>query len=59
MMQTMSQREDDTTPEAAAVKVAPRENSAVPSSLANPPDKVPTAYIPACGALCDAFWWAR
>jgi hypothetical protein len=19
----------------------------------------PTAYIPACGTLCDAFWWAR
>jgi hypothetical protein len=18
-----------------------------------------TAYIPACGTLCDAFWWAR
>jgi hypothetical protein len=19
----------------------------------------PVAYIPACGTLCDAFWWAR
>ncbi|HVN29475.1 MAG TPA: hypothetical protein VMT64_13350 [Candidatus Binataceae bacterium] len=19
----------------------------------------PAAYIPACGTLCDAFWWAR
>jgi hypothetical protein len=25
--------------------------------LNTPPS--PTAYIPACGTLCDAFWWAR
>jgi hypothetical protein len=22
-------------------------------------DELPVAYIPACGTLCDAFWWAR
>jgi hypothetical protein len=22
-------------------------------------DQPPVAYIPACGTLCDAFWWAR
>jgi hypothetical protein len=21
--------------------------------------EAPIAYIPACGTLCDAFWWAR
>jgi len=29
-----------------------------PSTESNPP-QLPTAYIPACGTLCDAFWWAR
>ncbi|HLX38200.1 MAG TPA: hypothetical protein VKR29_10375 [Candidatus Binataceae bacterium] len=23
------------------------------------PPQPPTVYIPACGALCDVFWWAR
>jgi len=22
-------------------------------------DEPPKIYIPACGALCDVFWWAR
>ena len=25
----------------------------------NPREQPPVAYIPACGTLCDAFWWAR
>ncbi len=24
-----------------------------------PDSEVPALYFPACGALCDAFWWAR
>ena len=27
--------------------------------LADSSPEVPTALIPACGTLCDAFWWAR
>jgi hypothetical protein len=23
------------------------------------PAEPPALYFPACGALCDAFWWAR
>jgi hypothetical protein len=26
---------------------------------AGPISDPPIAYIPACGTLCDAFWWAR
>jgi hypothetical protein len=37
-----------------ADEVISKQNSEASSSL-NPP----TAYIPACGTLCDAFWWAR
>jgi hypothetical protein len=38
------------TPTAADV---PRADSQMDPALP------PTAYIPACGTLCDAFWWAR
>jgi hypothetical protein len=34
--------------------ITSRENS--DSETAAQP---PTAYIAACGTLCDAFWWAR
>jgi hypothetical protein len=31
------------------------KNAARDTSNAEPPE----IYIPACGALCDIFWWAR
>jgi hypothetical protein len=36
-------------------KTDPRESSSPPSAQAEPPK----IYLPACGALCDIFWWAR
>jgi len=45
----MSRREQESTEE-----VISKENPE-PRSSRNPPK----AYIPACGTLCDAFWWAR
>ncbi|MFZ1888951.1 MAG: hypothetical protein WAU33_13025 [Candidatus Binataceae bacterium] len=38
----------------------PREskNPAAPEAPASSPEP-PRVYIRACGALCDAFWWAR
>ena len=27
--------------------------------LAAVPAEPPTLFLPACGALCDVFWWAR
>jgi hypothetical protein len=27
--------------------------------LAAVPDEPPALFLPACGALCDVFWWAR
>jgi len=41
-------REDDSNKETAA-----------PAHLDNQHDQLPIAYIPACGTLCDAFWWMR
>jgi hypothetical protein len=38
----------------ATEEVISTEN-AEPGSSTDPPK----AYIPACGTLCDAFWWAR
>jgi len=37
------------------------EKSAAPDSSALPSTQVepPKVYFPACGALCDVFWWAR
>ena len=29
------------------------------NSEPGPSTNPPKAYIPACGTLCDAFWWAR
>jgi hypothetical protein len=49
MIKTMHRREQEETKE-----VISKENSE-PASSPNPPK----AYIPACGTLCDAFWWAR
>jgi hypothetical protein len=33
-----------------------RGDEAAPQSAENPPAAV---YVPACGVLCDIFWWAR
>jgi hypothetical protein len=49
MIETMHRREPDQTEE-----VISKKNPAVDSST-----EPPAAYIPACGTLCDAFWWAR
>jgi hypothetical protein len=49
MIDEMHRREPEPTEE-----VLSNENSKAVSSAEPPP-----AYIPACGALCDAFWWAR
>jgi hypothetical protein len=32
-----------------------KTDSTTPSSRVEPPK----IYLPACGALCDIFWWAR
>jgi hypothetical protein len=45
----MNRREEE-----MAHEVTARENSEAACTIAPP-----TAYIPACGTLCDAFWWAR
>jgi hypothetical protein len=37
---------------------AAEEELAEESSMDSPAEP-PIAYIPACGTLCDAFWWAR
>ncbi len=49
MIETMDQR-DEKPPEEA---VSPKNPDAGSTAT------LPTAYIPACGTLCDAFWWAR
>jgi hypothetical protein len=49
MIELMNGREQDSMEDVIAV-----ENSE-PRSSTDPPK----AYIPACGTLCDAFWWAR
>jgi hypothetical protein len=49
MIEIMNGREDKST----AGIVEPTNPD--PGPAPNPP----TAYIPACGTLCDAFWWAR
>jgi len=36
----------------------PREKTISEETVAKQPEP-PAAYIPACGTLCDAFWWAR
>jgi hypothetical protein len=48
MIEIMNRREQE------AERVVSRENSETSS-----PTEPPKAYIPACGTLCDAFWWAR
>jgi hypothetical protein len=48
MIGPMHNSEHKTVPEAAQSD----EKAEAPATL-------PTAYIPACGTLCDAFWWAR
>ena len=35
------------------------ENAVEEKDAVDPPSDVPRAFIPACGTLCDAFWWAR
>jgi hypothetical protein len=49
MIGSMRESEQKTPPEVVAPGEAKANSSATP----------PTAYIPACGTLCDAFWWAR
>jgi hypothetical protein len=44
---------EPTTAIPAASSVLPRESEEL-SKGAQPP----RLYIPACGVLCDAFWWA-
>jgi hypothetical protein len=44
---------EPTTAIPAASSVLPRESEE--SSKGTQP---PRLYIPACGVLCDAFWWA-
>jgi hypothetical protein len=52
----MPQRDLETRQEVVSGEIVAQENPAADSaSAANPP----TAYIAACGTLCDAFWWAR
>jgi hypothetical protein len=36
-------------------KTTAADASAPPSTHVEPPK----VYIPACGVLCDIFWWAR
>jgi len=38
----------------------PRQNEATeePPPLEKDRSEIRTAFIPACGTLCDAFWWA-
>jgi len=36
----------------------PRDKE-TPQPAETEPIEPPTAFIPACGTLCDAFWWAR
>jgi hypothetical protein len=38
-----------------AAEAALAEENSEAGSVVEPP----TAYIPACGTLCDVFWWAR
>jgi hypothetical protein len=38
-----------------ATEAALAEGNSDAGSVVEPP----AAYIPACGTLCDAFWWAR
>lgn len=52
MISTMDRREQ----EEATKEVASKQSSETGSGPSTSP---PTAYIPACGTLCDAFWWAR
>jgi hypothetical protein len=49
MIDTMDRREEESAKEI----ILPEKSD--PDATARPP----TAYIPACGTLCDAFWWAR
>jgi hypothetical protein len=49
MIGSMREGEQKTAPDVAAPGETKTDSSSTP----------PTAYIPACGTLCDAFWWAR
>jgi len=42
-------------------QMEPRPNQAPEEAPPIESDRIepPAAYIPACGTLCDAFWWAR
>jgi hypothetical protein len=49
MIESMERRDKEATEDSiVGTKAAPQA----------PVDR-PTVYIPACGTLCDTFWWAR
>ncbi len=39
--------------------VAPEEATTTPTDASIERAEPPKVYLPACGALCDIFWWAR
>ena len=45
--------------EAMSEDAVPKEVIGDEKESAADSQDVPTAFIPACGTLCDAFWWAR
>jgi len=49
-------RESQPEPSATSVGIQAQAPALVASSEASEP---PAHYVPACGVLCDIFWWAR